>query len=390
MTSSETPRKGRILIADDDRTTSQLIGTYLESRGYEVIRAWNGREALGAVQANEPDLLILDVVMPGMTGLELAAVLRDQANTAALPIIMLSSRGEVSDKVQGLTAGADEYVLKPVALQELGARVEAMLRRARLSQPAQSNRCGKVVAFMGVKGGVGTTTVVLNTAAALVQQKKTVLALELHPSYGTFSHQLKFAPAESLASLLSLEVDHINERELRSRLFGATSGLAVLPGPQRIGEFGDLPAACAEAIVRQATLLADFVLIDLPSQPSDASRAVAGSCDLVILVLEPDLACISCAKIALELVKTWGINAGIVGLAIVIQGKSSSTLSPNNIRSQLGCEIVGIVTAAAEALVAAQEHAMPLVLYLPAHQATSSFIEIAKRLAAPTLIGIRL
>ena len=306
-----------------------------------------------------------------------------------MPIIFLSALGEVDDKVLGLRLGADEYVAKPVALQELGARVEALLRRTKQAPPAQPSRRGKVVAFMGVKGGVGTTTVVLNISAALIQQNKTVLALELHPSFGTFSYQLKFTPTENLSSLLGLDADRINERELRSRLFNASNGLSVLPGPQRVSEFRDLAAGQAEAIVRQASFMADYVLIDLPTKPSAANEAITKCCDLVILVLEPDLACMSCAKIALDLLKSWSISPAQVGGVIVIQGRSASSLRPQDVRPQLGCEIVGIVTAAAEGLEAAEEHAMPLVFYLPRHLATSTLIEIAKRLAAPTLVGIR-
>jgi len=129
--------------------------------------------------------------------------------------------------------------------------------------------------------------------------------------------------------------------------------------------------------------------MDLPPQPSDANGAIARCCELLILGLEPDLASMSSARVALDLVKSWGISLSLVSGVIVVQGKSANTLSPKDIRSQLTCETIGIVTMAAEALVAAQDRAVPLVLYLPTHVATSSFIETAKRLTAPTLIGIR-
>ena len=389
MANTEVRRKGRILVADDDQSILKLLSIYLESSGYEVIRAVDGREALGLIQALEPDLAILDVLMPVMSGYEVCTILRDQPNTAAMPLILLSALNEVTDKVQGLRFGADEYITKPVALPELGARVEALLRRAKQLQPVQPSQRGKVFAFMGVKGGVGTTTVVLNVSAALMQLKNTVLALELHPSYGTFSHQLQLAPAPNLASLLSLDADRINEREVKSRLFNAASALSVLPGPQRVDEFKEPTAGQAEAIVRHASLLADCVLIDLPSKPSDASEAAVKCCDYMILVLEPDATCVRCAKVMLELVRSWGVNPGQVGAVIVIQGRSASTLSVNELKSQLGCNIVGVVPAAAEGLIAAQAHAAPLVLHLPKHWVTTPLTEIARHLAAPTLTGIR-
>jgi DNA-binding response OmpR family regulator len=137
VANSEVRRKGRILVADDDQSTLKLLKIYLESSGYEVVRAVDGREALDLIQALEPDLAILDVLMPVMSGYEVCTILRDQPNTASMPLILLSALGEVTDEVQGLGFGADEYITKPVALPELGARVEALLRRAKQVPPAQ-------------------------------------------------------------------------------------------------------------------------------------------------------------------------------------------------------------------------------------------------------------
>ena len=117
----------RILVADDDLAVRDALGRALSSEGYEVAFARDGRETLAAVANDEPDAAVLDVMMPPPDGLEVCRRLRAADNT--LPILMLTARREVSDRVAGLDAGADDYLPKPFALDELLARLRALLRR---------------------------------------------------------------------------------------------------------------------------------------------------------------------------------------------------------------------------------------------------------------------
>lgn len=120
----------RILIVEDDDDIAQLVHRYLTRAGHiaEVIRA--GDEALSRVRDRAPDLIILDLMLPGLDGLEVCRALRASPGTRALPIIMLTARSEESDRVAGLELGADDYVTKPFSPNELVARVGALLRRA--------------------------------------------------------------------------------------------------------------------------------------------------------------------------------------------------------------------------------------------------------------------
>lgn len=118
--------KQRILIADDDSNIAELISLYLMKEGYETKKAEDGREALRMVQTFNPDLIILDIMMPEMDGYE---VCREVRKTSTIPIIMLTAKGETFDKVLGLELGADDYMVKPFDTKELVARVKAVLRR---------------------------------------------------------------------------------------------------------------------------------------------------------------------------------------------------------------------------------------------------------------------
>ena len=118
-----------VLVADDDRAVRDSLRRSLVFNGYDVSLAADGLEALAQVAQREPDALILDVMMPRLDGLEACRRLRGQGRD--LPVLMLTARTEVSDRVAGLDAGADDYLAKPFALEELLARLRALLRRSR-------------------------------------------------------------------------------------------------------------------------------------------------------------------------------------------------------------------------------------------------------------------
>jgi DNA-binding response OmpR family regulator len=118
----------RVLVVDDDQTVSEVVARYLELEGYEVEVVGDGKVALDRALADPPDLVVLDLMLPSMDGLEVCRRLRA---LAPVPVIMLTARGQESDRVIGLELGADDYVSKPFSPKELVARVGAVLRRAR-------------------------------------------------------------------------------------------------------------------------------------------------------------------------------------------------------------------------------------------------------------------
>jgi len=119
-----------ILVVDDDRDVAQTIKLALKRRNFQVQLAYSGMEALKMLRFYQPDLIILDVIMPGIDGFQVCRRLRTNADTADLPIIFLTARGQDDDRIEGLRAGADDYLSKPFNLEELILRVEAVLRRS--------------------------------------------------------------------------------------------------------------------------------------------------------------------------------------------------------------------------------------------------------------------
>jgi two-component system phosphate regulon response regulator PhoB len=121
----------KVLIADDEPNQIELISYNLKQSGFEVFFASDGQQALHMAESQLPDIVILDWMMPAMSGIEVCKALRSMAETRSIPVIMLSARGEEGDRTLGLDIGADDYMTKPFSPKELVARIHAVLRRAR-------------------------------------------------------------------------------------------------------------------------------------------------------------------------------------------------------------------------------------------------------------------
>ena len=134
----------KILIVDDDEHISELISLYLTKEFYDTKIVYDGEEALRQFRLFSPNLILLDLMLPGIDGYQVCREIRQQSN---VPIIMLSAKGEVFDKVLGLELGADDYIIKPFDSQELVARVKAVLRRYQPAQAAQTKPAGKYVEY---------------------------------------------------------------------------------------------------------------------------------------------------------------------------------------------------------------------------------------------------
>ena len=171
----------KALVVDDSVDSVALVGLMLERKGFEIIAAVSGKQALDKAEAEHPDVVILDIMMPDMDGFEVCSRLRANPATSELPILILTAKASVKDKVAGFEAGADDYVVKPIHPDELASRVIALMHRSAASASvARESEQADVIGFLGAKGGVGITALAINMAAVLVgsldQDLRVVLA----------------------------------------------------------------------------------------------------------------------------------------------------------------------------------------------------------------------
>jgi DNA-binding response OmpR family regulator len=174
----------RVLIVEDEPDIRELVVHHLKREGYQVSAAANGEDALRQVQAAPPDLVLLDLMMPAMDGLEVCRRLRQDPATATLPIVMLTAKGDEVDRVVGLEIGADDYIVKPFSPKELLARVRAVLRRSLQAPGAAPLRLGALLMDLGTHtASVGGEVVALtpkefDLLRALAEARGRVLSRE--------------------------------------------------------------------------------------------------------------------------------------------------------------------------------------------------------------------
>ena len=172
--SSAGAAKPRVLVVDDDKAVRESLRRSLEFNGYEVALATDGAEALAGSGATDPDVVIMDVMMPRLDGIETTRALRTAQND--VPILVLTARDAVGDRVEGLDAGADDYLTKPFALQELLARLRALLRRV---VPAEGGDA-EVLSFADLTMDLATREVLRGTRAiSLTRTEFTLLEMFL-------------------------------------------------------------------------------------------------------------------------------------------------------------------------------------------------------------------
>ncbi|CAM4220876.1 response regulator transcription factor [Kibdelosporangium persicum] len=182
--------QGHVLVVDDDETVRDVVRRYLELAGYEVTVAGDGERALELVAQSEPDLIVLDLMLPGIDGLEVCRRIRQRS---AVPIVMLTALGDEENRIAGLQLGADDYVSKPFSPRELALRVGSVLRRAR-AVPATPNH--QVVSDGDLTLEVGARKAVLRGAELSLTTREFDLLMFLMNNAGT-----AFSRAELLAKV---------------------------------------------------------------------------------------------------------------------------------------------------------------------------------------------
>jgi phosphate regulon transcriptional regulator PhoB len=146
----------KILIVDDEQDITDLISYNLEREGFSTIKAFHGDKVFTIIKSQKPDLIILDLMLPGMNGLDICKGIRANPDTAHLPVIMLTAKGDEVDKIIGLEIGADDYITKPFSVKELVARVRTILRRV---QEGEKSSPKKMFEYKGLKINYESCTV---------------------------------------------------------------------------------------------------------------------------------------------------------------------------------------------------------------------------------------
>src|SRR6202171_2179905 len=306
--------KEDIILVDDDRVIQKMVGGFLERRGFRVRNASDGVEALQLIRDQIPDLVITDVRMPELNGIELTSRLRSHHRTAGVPILMFSELSTAPDALAGYAAGADDYLPKPFELEILEAKVQSLLRRS-TGATSGANR-GKVILFAHAKGGVGTTCVAVNTAILLAAKAaRPVGLLDLDVEFGDSAVYMNLHPHLTLADLKAAPGAPVDE--------AVFEGFVTESGSVRLVVGSDVPER-AELVTLPAIQLAidrlnatcEYVLIDTPASFSERTLTALDTSDMICLVTSASLPSLKATRRCLGLFEKLGVATARVRLIL--------------------------------------------------------------------------
>lgn len=375
----------KILVVDDDLDTLRLVGLMLERQGFEIVAASSGHQALSLAEKERPDLVLLDVMMPDMDGVEVTRRLRVSPIVKDVPIIMFTAKTMVEDKIEGFEAGADDYLTKPTQPRELFAHVKAVLARVRKSSAvaaSPSSERGYVIGVLAARGGLGVSTLALNLGISLHNHvKKSVVVAEFRPGQGTISLEVGHLRPEGLNRLLQSHPDKIDLRAVEMELTTHTSGVRfLLASPQPLDARYMVADENFELIARNLSYLTQYTVIDLGTTLSPIAERVSPLCDQVILVVEPVPQTLQQTQALIADLGEIGIGEGRISLVLVNRVRSGMQLSWSQVQDKLGCNIEVIFTPAPELAYQASTNNVPMVIQQPDSLTAQQFAKLSEKI----------
>jgi pilus assembly protein CpaE len=376
----------RILFVDDEEQIRKLLSTWLTRHGYEVTVANDGWEALKAIRTKAPDLVITDVNMPNMNGLELTRRLRADHRTARIPVIMLSARKQADDVLTGYAEGADEYIPKPVEMAVLAAKVEVLIRRfATTRGAAVAKRGGNVVLFIHGKGGVGCTTLAVNAAVALAATTiYRVTLLDLNLEFGNAPMLMNMTSSRTLADLAENAHEQLDEATFLTYLEQDRSGVRVLAGcdvPER-AELVTVPAV--QQAIDHLQKQSDYVVIDAPASFSQQVLAALDVADAAVIVTAAHLPALRATKQALEVLGK--LSFPVERTVLVVNRTSAAGVEMDHVARFFNRK-PDIVVPYTEACDDAADRGRPLTILHPDSAASKVIRDLAARIAVAAPAG---
>jgi DNA-binding response OmpR family regulator len=350
----------QILVVDDDADALVLMSMILKRRGFEVLKAQGGAQALGILAHNLPDMVVLDVMMPHMDGYEVCRQIKADPRTAHLPVVMLTARAQPANQMEGLRAGASDYIAKPVHPDELIERINTVLEQS-VSAPA--DQVARVISVCGAKGGVGATTLAVNLALAVAAQARTILAdFEVG---GMAAIHLGLTPMHGLNDLLARDVDDIDSASAEAALTPHPSGLRLLAA-------ADTPVdpARASVILNHLLSVCDVCLFDLGGGLSPGGQVIAGRSNDFVLALDSDRVTLAQASRVVQGLTGANLPMNALKLVWVNRLGTPADIAQAAIHAVMGREPAAMIGPAAEACYRALERGEPLVVSEPDHPAS--------------------
>jgi CheY-like chemotaxis protein/MinD-like ATPase involved in chromosome partitioning or flagellar assembly len=347
----------KILIIDDDLDTLRLVGLMLQKQGYQIIAASSGPQGLELAFSELPDLILLDVMMPGMDGYEVARNLRGNERTVNTPILMFTAKSQLDDKVTGFEAGADDYLTKPTHPSELQAHVKALLARSsknKINPPTGpvAEKPAYIIGVLAARGGLGVTSVAANLAASLLKKTAAgVVLAEFRPGHGTLFFDLNLAQASGLTELLNTPALEIKRSLVAGKLIKHSSGVEILPAsfqPKDAVLLNNIQQF--EIILNRLQFMTRYVVVDLGNGLDILNQKLASVCNELLVVVEPFESSLQHSRALLDDLINLDIDKNRLHVVVNYRIRSDTQLSVPQVQDRIKSAIDITFTPAPELL----------------------------------------
>lgn len=329
----------KILIIDDDKAISSALRALFTNEGYDVDIANSGVETLDKISKKQYDLAMLDVLMPGMNGLEVLPKLKEKSPNTI--VVMLTAQQEARTAVEALKAGAADYINKPFDNKDIVSKIKEILVKEKASltkrfsgQPQIKNYNGKIISVLSFKGGVGKTSLAVNLAIALSQENKQVILFDEDYQYGDVDLLLNLRRERYIIDLFTPE-GSLNEEKLNSFLIDYSPNLKLLTSiPIDVSDEERIKPSDISVLLDSGRVLSEYFVIDLRSHLNDKFQTYLDYSDAIIIVLTPNISSIRKTNQGYEKLKNFYIPQEKLKL-VSIETSSHTEITPAEIKKHI-------------------------------------------------------
>lgn len=353
----------RILVVDDDAKAQLQLAYALAQEGYEVLQAKDGAEALKVWSAERPSLVLLDVTLPKIDGYEVASKIRadEEGHGAHVPIILLATESDVEHKVRGLRSGADDYLSKPFHSAELLARIKSLLARFAPRELAAHAPAGRVIAFYGAKGGVGTTTIAINSAIALHRTVgRSVVLVDANLQFG--DHRVFLDLGKDRKGIVdAVSIPTMDAEVLRQVVLRDASGIALLLAPPSPETAELVTADALTRVLRELQEIYDYVVVDCERRLDETTLQIFDVADTIFVVMTADLSSLKNVALVLEMARNLGYGSDKVQL-VLNRSTSATGINVRHAETVLKRRIAHEIANEYRSAIGALNHGTPFVV----------------------------
>jgi pilus assembly protein CpaE len=301
----------RVLLIDDEQFYFKLIRKMLKEAEYTLEYAQTGNEGLAKISAFEPELIIVDLKLPEMDGFQILERLKRDPKFSLIPVIVITVKDELSEKLKAFEMGADDYLVKPFQPEELVARMGILARRGQVIQYAQKmepKSNATMLAIHSLRGGLGCSSIAINLGLAFQKLwgKKTLLVDGVLTA-GQVALMLDAKPTATWENLVGINVDHLDDAVVNEMMCSHKSGVRYIASPRYPIAADTFNSEQLNAFVEKLKGSNDFIIIDTPHDFSDMTIHLLSMSASILLLMAPEMASLRTTMSALEIYDRLGI-----------------------------------------------------------------------------------